>query len=126
MDDDDECIVHLLSRAFELRGFQTLTAANGQKAIDIISQSEFTVDCVVSDIGMPLMDGWELLFNLRENNNHLPVIIISALKENKIRALREGAESFYHKPFNVMEFIDSIEVILERQNEFEKQNAYLL
>ena len=100
--DDNEDNRDLLCRRVQRLGHQVTTAENGQRALDLISQTPF--DLVLLDIMMPVMDGFEVLSRIKEDSTlrDLPVIVISAGTEmdQVVRCIALGAEDYLSKPFN--------------------------
>jgi len=98
--EDDPHHRKALADYLEKAGYKTVTASNGVDALDLLQKSN--PFGVISDIYMPEMGGLELLREIRKENTLILVVIItgdgqeSSLKE----ALREGANNFYHKPFD--------------------------
>ena len=88
-----------------LKGYTLFIASNGKAALQAIL--DFTPNLVISDIMMPIMDGYTLLENIRTNENtvNLPVIIITSLTEqdDKIKSLQLGADDYLTKPFHHLE-----------------------
>lgn len=97
--------------------FQLLTARNGIEALNLINPS---VQMVISDIMMPLMDGFQLLEHLKSADEwrHVPVIMLTARADirDKLRALRIGVDDYLLKPFEEEELIARINNLLERQS----------
>ena len=77
--DDDRILRVMLAAALEKRGYEVLTASNGEQALKLVDQ--FKPDLIVSDIIMPEMDGWALIKQLRtsEELTSVPVIYLTAL-----------------------------------------------
>ncbi len=102
--DDEELIRDSFSMALERSGYQVLTAESGQEGLGLLVKHH-DLDCVVSDIKMPGMDGLELLVRIKENYSRLPVIIISAhaSPDDAARAMKLGALDFFSKPFTTQE-----------------------
>lgn len=100
--DDDPNILELLQESLEDLSFKVLKATNGQEAIGIIRSQK--VDCLVTDIAMPEMDGPELVRNLHQEGVNLPFFFITAYqdypKEN-LNLLKPRAIIF--KPFDFEE-----------------------
>jgi two-component system, chemotaxis family, sensor kinase CheA len=97
---DDSITTRTMERnMFEAAGYRVLTAANGLEAWQVL-QSE-GVDLVVSDVDMPVMDGFELTTRIREDSARadLPVVLVTALeaREDKERGLRVGANAYVLK-----------------------------
>ena len=100
--DDEPFNLDTLSQDLEDLGYVTNTAVDGPSALQMIDNDP--PDCLLLDIMMPGMDGFEVLRRLRSNKNfaELPVIIISAAtdSENVIRGITLGAEDYLPKPYN--------------------------
>jgi putative nucleotidyltransferase with HDIG domain len=99
--DDEECILNVSREYFKRKGYQVLTAANGQDAISIIENE--AVDCCFTDINMPGMDGLALAEHINQLDNTLPVIIMTGYPslENTIQTLKNGVVDFLIKPVNL-------------------------
>jgi YesN/AraC family two-component response regulator len=98
--DDDEDVRFFLQYLLEKKGYHTLCAENGKKALKVFEQNHCNL--VISDIKMPEMDGLDLLKALKKHNFELPVVMTSAFQEAEylIEALRLGACDFIPKPYN--------------------------
>ena len=97
--EDESAIIEFLSAKLKTQGYRTLKAMNGQDAISFATS--YCPDLVLLDLGLPDMDGMEVLKSIREWSN-IPVVIISARHEEKIivSALDHGADDYITKPFN--------------------------
>ena len=97
--EDEEAIIEFISIKLELQGYRTLKAANGQEAISLASSH--CPDLILLDLGLPDMDGMEVLESIR-SWSLVPVIVVSARHEEKfiISALDSGADDYITKPFN--------------------------
>ncbi len=115
--DDEPYNRDLLSQELEDIGHFTLTAADGQVALDILSVSE--VDLVLLDIMMPRMNGLQVLEALREDGrlSGLPVIVVSAIEDIKsvARCLRLGAEDHLVKPIDPVLLRARVQGTLEKK-----------
>lgn len=111
--DDEEAVRRFLQRILEDAGYDVITAANGQKALDKVSQ--FDIDLVLLDIKMPGIDGFEVLERIRQHSN-IPVIMVSALGEvaSTESSLGLGADDYVTKPFSTRELLARIQVKLRR------------
>ncbi len=102
--DDDMRNVFALSRVLDERGMKLLKAENGQKALDILAR-EPSVDLILMDIMMPVMDGYEAMKKIRgdERFAKLPIIALTAkaMKEDRQRCLEAGASDYLPKPVDV-------------------------
>ncbi len=121
VEDNDEILAilqHLLASKYEV-----VTAYNGQEALEILENE--TVDLVVTDIMMPVMDGMELLRHIRENTDytHLPVVMLTAKRDDQDRAesYSAGADAYITKPFNSKVLLSRIENLMERSQATKKE-----
>ena len=123
--------VELLMLMQQLLGqkYRVKTALNGEEALKIIAESE--LDLIVSDVMMPVMDGYELTRRVKgdPNTSHLPIILLTAKTQNEDReeALLLGADSFVTKPFKIGDLELRINNIIENRRrirrEFKAQTA---
>lgn len=97
--EDEEAIIEFISLKLELQGYRILKAVNGKEAISLVSSH--CPDLILLDLGLPDMDGMEVLESIR-SWSLVPVIIISARHEEKfiVSALDSGADDYITKPFN--------------------------
>ncbi len=105
VDDDSEIrryITHELSTYYRFT-----TATNGHEALQQLLTSDDLPDVVVSDVMMPQIDGIQLLKRIKENPRiaHLPVVLLTSKSEvsNRLESIRQGADAFLAKPFNMEE-----------------------
>lgn len=99
--DDDDLLVELLQFRLSAKGFDVCVARDGSEAIE--SASEAAPDAIVLDAMMPVIDGYEVLRQIREapHMRHLPIIMLTARKGEKdiVEALELGASDYLAKPF---------------------------
>jgi two-component system response regulator AtoC len=122
--DDEPSMLRLLEISLRQAGYQPVTAKDGREALDIIRKQ--AVDCVVSDLHMPRMDGLQLLKEIRRDNAELPVIIVTAQGEVKtaIEAMKHGASDYILRPFD----LEVLEVAIKRALSFARlavENQFL-
>ncbi|MCK6596875.1 MAG: response regulator [Bdellovibrionaceae bacterium] len=103
--DDESDLLDILKVDIESLGYETLTASNGQEALDImkkVKEGTLWVDAVLSDINMPVMNGLLFLKELRNLGLDIPFVFFSGYgdKEKTIEALRLGALDFLEKPYD--------------------------
>jgi DNA-binding response OmpR family regulator len=112
--DDESSILDNLAPFLERAGFEVSTSQNGKQALDVINREE--IDLVVSDVLMPVMDGRELLRSLRQENNWIPVILLTQVGEafERAVALEEGADDYINKPFEPHELTARVKAVLRR------------
>jgi two-component system, NtrC family, nitrogen regulation response regulator NtrX len=97
--DDDPGVLDILKNFLEMKNHTVSTATNGKCALELVLAAN-NFDVVFSDVKMPQMDGLSLLEKMRNNNVHIPVILISGQGdlETSIKALKLGALDFILKP----------------------------
>lgn len=102
--EDDNSIRNLVTTTLKTNGYRYTFAVNGKEAI--METSTHNPDIVLLDLGLPDMDGVEVIRNIRSWSN-LPIIVISARSEDrdKIEALDAGADDYLTKPFSVEELL---------------------
>ena len=117
--DDEVAIIENLQPFLERSGFKVTSASNGQQALEEISHR--SPDLVVMDVLMPIMDGRQVLRELRQQENWLPVILLTQIGESTERAmaLEEGADDYLNKPFNPHELVARIRAVLRRSRQGE-------
>ncbi|MBM3351178.1 MAG: sigma-54-dependent Fis family transcriptional regulator [Betaproteobacteria bacterium] len=106
--DDEPSMLRLLEISLRQAGYRPLTAKDGREALEVVRSNH--VDCVVSDLHMPRMDGLQLLKAIRQADADLPVIIVTAQGEVKsaIEAMKHGASDYMLRPFDLEELELSI------------------
>jgi DNA-binding NtrC family response regulator len=110
--DDDEQIRSLMVDFFKTLPYETVVAADGAEALEKISQVE--VDCIISDLMMPDMDGIELLKQIRAQGKKIPFIMITGYPtvDTAIEAIKEGAYDYVAKPVQLNEVRFKVERVL--------------
>ncbi len=111
--EDDSPIRNLIATTLKTHNYKYLLAQNGEEAI--IQVSTHDPDVVFLDLGLPDMDGVEIIKKIREWSN-MPIIVISARSEDedKIEALDAGADDYLTKPFSVEELLARLRVMQRR------------
>ena len=111
--DDDPRLLESLEELLASGGYQVLLFSSA--AAFIGSQGFQQVDCLISDIGMPGMNGWELLEIARTRRPELPVILITARDEEYARGSikGKGARHLFRKPFDGRELLGALATILK-------------
>lgn len=111
--DDELAIRRLLRAALQARGWRVLEADSGQLGISEVALGR--PDAVVLDLGLPDMDGVEVVRRLREWNR-IPILVLSVRDsaEEKVKALDAGADDYVSKPFNTEELLARLRAIQRR------------
>ncbi|WP_405605958.1 response regulator transcription factor [Streptomyces sp. NBC_01410] len=113
--DDDPAIRRSLERGLRLAGFAVTLAEGGRLALAHVRQQP--TDVVVLDISMPDLDGIHVCRTLREDDNDVPVLMLSALDEttDRIAGLQAGGDDYLVKPFALQELVLRLEALLRRR-----------
>lgn len=119
--EDDTSIRNLITTTLKAHGYRYLTAPNGEAAI--LEASSHNPDIVLLDLGLPDMDGVEIIQKIRTWSN-MPIIVISARSEDtdKIEALDAGADDYLTKPFSVEELLARLRVTQRRLTMIQKES----
>ena len=120
--EDDNHIKNLISTTLKVNKYNYLVATSGKEAIMLAVSHK--PDIILLDLGLPDMDGVEIIKNVREWSN-IPIIVISARSEDKdkIDALDFGADDYITKPFSVEELLARIRVATRRLNSMNEKQA---
>jgi DNA-binding response OmpR family regulator len=112
--DDDRNTRRLYRAVLEADGYQVSEACNGNEALDVMEQEH--IDLAVVDIMMPGMDGYEFTKALREADEALPVLMVSAkqLPEDKRKGFLVGTDDYMTKPVDEEEMLLRIKALLRR------------
>jgi two-component system response regulator HydG len=123
--DDDRGQRELLSAFLRKKGLQTETAATGEEGLALLQQEPFAL--LISDIRMPGMSGLSLLEELRQNNPHMPVLLVTAYPDvrDAVAAMRIGAVDYLEKPIDLDELHEVVHRTLGWQEEAEEDSEAL-
>lgn len=112
--DDEENIRFLVASALRLADIDILEAPDGRSALRLVA--DHRVDLVVLDVGLPDLDGFEVLARLRDAGTRVPVVFLTArdATEDRVRGLSEGGDDYVVKPFAVAELIARVQLRLAR------------
>jgi two-component system phosphate regulon sensor histidine kinase PhoR len=122
--DDEQVVRDGCSRVLTGRGYDVLTAENGQVAIDLLEKE--TVDIILLDLKMPIMSGEEVLERTSSQYPNIPVIIITGhgTVDTAVECMKQGAYDFITKPFQVDQFLLTINRAAEKRALEEKARLY--
>jgi DNA-binding response OmpR family regulator len=107
--EDDPAIARILSRLLTRLGSAVVHAADGSEGVGAFDRE--TPDLVVLDLGLPGLDGWEVLRHIRSSSS-VPVVIVTSDVHSHDRSLDEGANAFLSKPFNNDELVAEVGSLL--------------
>ena len=111
--EDDTAVRNLITTTLKAHDYRYLTAVNGESAV--LEASSHNPDVILLDLGLPDIDGVEVIRRVRSWSN-LPIIVISARSEDtdKIDALDAGADDYLAKPFGMMELVSRVNALMRR------------
>lgn len=112
--EDDLELANLFKSILERSNYEVIVANNGQEALDIIEK--IYVDLIITDIMMPVMDGYDLIESLRVTGSEVPILVTTAKDsfEDKKISFRLGIDDYMVKPIDVNEMILRVEALLRR------------
>ena len=112
--EDDPNLGKILQDYLKLKGYKITLAVDGEDGLSKFSKDNF--DFIILDIMMPKKDGFSLAMDIREINNIVPILFLTAknMKENIIKAFKLGADDYLTKPFSMEELILRIKAIQKR------------
>ena len=123
--DDEEGVRELLGDALRVAGYSVSSAPDGMSALTALRTT--AADLLVIDINMPVMDGFELLEQLRKKGDLTPALMLSARGEKTdiTKGLRLGADDYVTKPFGLEELLLRVGAILRRTKAVSIENSVL-
>lgn len=112
--EDDVKIRQLFGRILIKNGYSVKSVSNGKEALDALEKEYY--DLIISDVMMPVLDGYELVRSIRDSGNNIPVLMISAKAEFDDMRLGflSGSDDYMVKPVNVNEMLIRVSALLRR------------
>lgn len=128
--DDEKSVRDAISMILSYENYNIINAEDGKKGLTILNEPEITIDAVILDVKMPVMDGIEVLQEIKKSNNDLPVIMISGhgTIETAVEATKLGAYDFLTKPLDRDKLLITLRNALEHKKllaEVEKMKIQL-
>ena len=116
--EDERQLSVAVTEILKMEGFDVTPVYNGKEALDALKNDYF--DAAVLDIMMPVMDGIEVLREMRRSGDHTAVLMLTAKAslDDRITGLGEGADDYLAKPFAMKELVARLRSILRRQNDY--------
>jgi two-component system KDP operon response regulator KdpE len=113
--DDEPPIRRFLRTSLTAQNYEVSEAATGQEALELIAREP--ADLVVLDLGLPGMDGFDVIARLRESGSDVPIVVLSSRSDEagKVKALDLGADDYVTKPFGVEEMLARIRAALRHR-----------
>lgn len=114
--DDDKNTRFLIKEILELEGYKVITAKNGIEGLDILGENH--IDLIIVDIMMPKMDGYDFTKEIRNFDEKLPILMVSAkqLAQDRKKGFMLGIDDYMSKPIDPEELILHIKALLRRTN----------
>ncbi len=112
--EDDRELRQLFSHVLISKGYAVVGVSNGQEALDAMDADYY--DMIISDIMMPVMDGYELVRQLRGTGSNIPIMMITARDafDDMRQGFLSGTDDYMVKPINVNEMVLRVEALLRR------------
>jgi two-component system alkaline phosphatase synthesis response regulator PhoP len=110
--EDDRTISKLIAASLSISGYESMPCYDGREAVHMVKNNEF--DLILLDVMLPGMDGFEVMEAVRGSG--VPVIFLTAMGEvsDRVKGLKSGAEDYIVKPFEPLELLARIEIVLRR------------
>ncbi|MCE2657789.1 MAG: response regulator transcription factor [Rubrivivax sp.] len=114
--EDDLALVQTLARSMAAGGMSVISCSDGAEALTLARKRLF--DVIVLDLGLPGLDGLELLRRLRTSDNFTPVLILTARGAvgERVAGLQAGADDYLPKPFDLDELMARTQAVARRRN----------
>ena len=112
---EDEAVLRkALAKGFQKHGYTLDTAEDGEQALDLYFSNQYNI--IILDLNLPIIDGLDVLTEIRKENKDIPVLILSARSEvsDKIIGLDMGANDYLAKPFHFDELEARVRALLRR------------
>ena len=120
--EDDQTISKLIAASLSISGYESVPCFDGNEAVHMVRNEEF--DLILLDIMLPGLDGFQVMEKIRETGT--PVIFLTAMGDvsDRVKGLKSGAEDYIVKPFEAVELLARIEVVLRRSHKGRVQIVY--
>lgn len=121
--EDEENIREMLQLNLELEAYTVSTAITGPQAIKLAKEEYF--DLIILDIMLPDMDGFKVCESIRTQNNHVPILFLSARNSaaDRVEGLKKGGDDYLTKPFNLEELLLRIEKLIQKNKKIQQSNS---
>jgi len=113
--EDDDAIAQVLQRSLRMEGYEVKIAGDGVSALD--QAHAFLPDLVILDLGLPRLDGIEVARMLRQGDDDVPILVLTARDavESRVEGLDSGADDYLVKPFERQELLARMRALLRRR-----------
>jgi PAS domain S-box-containing protein len=113
--EDEDQVREIAKTMLGVFGFEVIEAVNGREALDLYQKNTAEIKLVITDIGMPIMDGYELFFELKKLSPGLPIMISSGFGNKAIgsKISPEDIAGIISKPFNLSQLQEALKIVVE-------------
>lgn len=113
--EDEEAMVHLLKEALSQAGYQTLTAMNGEEAVDLYHRHTAEIDIVVLDLGLPKVSGFDVIHKLMEQSPSVSIIITTGYLQPDLKPelFQAAVKDCIYKPYVVDDLVEKVGFLIE-------------
>lgn len=120
--EDDQTISKLIAASLSISGYESVPCFDGNEAVHMVRNEEF--DLILLDIMLPGLDGFQVMEKIRETGT--PVFFLTAMGDvsDRVKGLKSGAEDYIVKPFEPLELLARIEIVLRRFNREQKNLSF--
>jgi PAS domain S-box-containing protein len=114
--EDEQNMLSLLRRSLSRIGYQVFTAGDGQEVIDLYHKHKEQIQVVLLDIGLPKIQGWDVIVQLRRDNPQLSIVVTSGYidPDLKIKMDRASIDAVVYKPYAIGQIIETLQNVIER------------
>jgi CheY-like chemotaxis protein len=126
--EDEPNMRSLLCRSLSRIGYQVITAGDGQEVIDLYHRHKERVQVVLLDIGLPKIQGWDVIVQLRRANPHLSIVVTSGYIDPnlKIKMDEAGVDAVVYKPYAIGQIVETLQEVMDHsQNRWKSQSEAL-
>lgn len=118
--EDNKNLNILISDRLRIEGYNVFQAEDGEKALSIIENNK--IDLLITDIMMPIMNGYKLVDVLRKSDYHIPILMVTAKEsfEDKEKGFKVGTDDYMVKPININEMVLRVSALLRRSKIVDK------
>jgi hypothetical protein len=119
--DDESSIIEIVRETLEVHQYTVVTATNGKEAVDVFTQHKQTIEAIVIDLGMPLMDGITAIRSIKALRNDAKIIAVTGNSPTitKFNLEAFGANAFLQKPFSSHELLYTLHTVLNENRDSE-------
>ncbi len=122
--EDEKKAADYLKKGLAENGFVVDLADNGLDGLHYAQNNDY--ECVILDVMLPQMDGWEVIAQIRKENKELPVLMLTArdMIEDRVKGLSLGADDYLLKPYAFSELLARIHALIRRGKTNQQQDHY--